>query len=144
MTEHFKDLVSQLRSLRIDAQKLRDTLVDDLCPFQKPDDRSFRTLPQSSGKGISVATSCTALMALVDSNKLNAMLSEKPCMPNGAAQASQPAPGTAPPAETKPPTPAQLFSAVVADSWKSSELDDLNAFTTCMVIRAAGFVAEAK
>ena len=92
-----------------------------LRPFQKVDDRSFFTLPQSSRQGVSVATTCTALMALIDSNRLPALFGDDPSKPK----------------------PKDVFSAVVRGTWESSGLKDLNAFTTCMVIRAAGFLVSA-
>jgi len=38
----------------------------------------------------------------------------------------------------------KLFGSVVKSTWKSSGLRDLNAFTTCMVVRAAGFLTDAE
>ena len=71
MTQSSSDLIAELRLLRADERRLRATLVDDLRRFQKKDgDRTFFTLPSSDRKGISVATTCTALMALIDSEKL--------------------------------------------------------------------------
>lgn len=127
MTQNAADLISRLRLLRIDERRLRATLIEDLRPFQKPDDLSFFTLPDSKRTGISVATTCTALMALIDSDKLIALFRKEQ---EGEEKTKERAKG--------------LFRSVVSATWKSSGLRDLNAFTTCMVIRAAGFLARAE
>jgi hypothetical protein len=127
MTQQGTDLIARLRLLRTDERRLRETLVNDLQPFQKPDDLSFFTLPDSNRTGISVATTCTALMALIDSDKLTALFRKPQEKPEKTKQRAR-----------------NLFRSVVKATWKSSGLRDLNAFTTCMVVRAAGFVTKAK
>jgi hypothetical protein len=71
------DLIARLRLLRAEGRRLRKTLIEDLRAFQKQDDLSFFTSPSSDKKGISVATTCTALMALVDANKLKKLDPDK-------------------------------------------------------------------
>lgn len=150
MTQNPSDLIAELRLLRADERRLRATLVDDLRRFQKKDgDRSFFTLPSSNRKGISVATTCTALMALKDSDKLEELFPSKPDVENVAATSpneltSQDSALSPNQPEQKQRSPKELFSDVVRETWESSGLDDLNAFTTCMVIRAAGFLVSAK
>jgi AAA+ superfamily predicted ATPase len=136
--------------------------------FQKKDDLSFFTLPISDREGISVASTATALMALIDCNELDKWKPEDKRMNGGATstfgsigqkssnhlveneetkrelKAKSPAPANPSPdaltATTKIESPKDLFTEVVKTSWKSSGLRDLNAFSTCMVIRAAGFL----
>src|SRR6266436_813945 len=126
MTQQAADLITRLRLLRTDERTLRATLEEDLRPFQKPDDLSFFTLPDSNKSGISVATTCTALMALIDSDKLLALFRQEQEEPEKSKLRAK-----------------ELFSSVVQSTWKSSGLRDLNAFTTCMVVRAAGFLVKA-
>lgn len=141
MTQQRSDLIERLRALRVDARRLRATLVDDLRQFQKLDDNSFFTLPTSDRKGISTATTCTALMALIDSNKLSELRpSDQKVGPN-QQQVGAP---TLPAQKERISPERELFSAVVAGTWESSGLRDLNAFSTCMVIRAAGFLVTAQ
>jgi hypothetical protein len=149
MTQNSSDLIAELRLLRADERSLRAALVDDLRRFQKQDDLSFFTLPSSNRKGISVATTCTALMALIDSDKLDELFASKP----GATKAVESSQSDTPPKDStsssKRPkqqhrSAAEVFSDVVSETWASSGLEDLNAFTTCMVIRAAGFLVSAK
>jgi hypothetical protein len=150
MTQSSSDLIAELRLLRADERRLRATLVDDLRRFQKKDgDRTFFTLPSSDRKGISVATTCTALMALIDSDKLDELFPSKPEVEKAAT--GSPSELTSRDSALTPNQPNQtqrsprdVFSDVVRETWASSGLDDLNAFTTCMVIRAAGFLVSAK
>src|ERR1700731_1103921 len=148
MTHNSSDLIAELRLLRADERRLRATLVDDLRRFQKQDDLSFFTLPSSNRKGISVATTCTALMALIDSDKLDELFASKPAAKPVESSQGVTAPKDSTSSSTQPKQPhrsaAEVFSAVVSETWASSGLEDLNAFTTCMVIRAAGFLVSAK
>jgi hypothetical protein len=175
MTNDIGILISQLRELRAEERKLRSTLVDDLQRFQKKD-RSFFTLPSSNRKGISVATTCTALMALIDSDKLSDLFPEEPASklpeaPEAMQTIAVASPETSkaqvpvPPREVPntpeatqliavtspgiveaevPLSPKELFTELVKGSWGSSGLNDLNAFTTCMVVRAAGFLVSSQ
>lgn len=63
-----RELISRLRRLRDDARRLHSSLVADLLPFQKADN-SFRTWPDKMDAKLSVATTATAIMALITSNK---------------------------------------------------------------------------
>src|SRR5216684_2952197 len=125
MTQQAADLIARLRLLRTDERTLRATLDEDLRPFQKQDDLSFFTLPDSNRSGLSVATTCTALMALIDSDKLLALFRREEEEEKAKLRVKD------------------LFSSVVMSTWKSSGLRDLNAFTACMVVRAAGFLVKA-
>lgn len=125
MTQQPPNLIARLRRLRTDGLRLRATLVEDLMAFQKKD-FSFFTLPDSKRAGISVATTCTALMAVIDSDK-SLVLFRKPTEDTDKAKQRA----------------KKLFSSVVRTSWISSGLEDLNAFTTAMVVRAAGFLVKA-
>lgn len=136
------DLTQRLRALRTEERRLRSSLVEDLRSFQKPD-LSFFTLPDSKiDEKISVATTCTALMALIDSNDIRALLPKIPSATKLKPQVKA----------VEIPSPEislsevrrkwkELFTRVVAGTWKSSDLPDLNAFTKCMVVRATGFLA---
>jgi ATPase family protein associated with various cellular activities (AAA) len=187
-----RELVSLLRTLRKQARSLRATLKSDLESFQKDDDGSFFTLPDSDKVGISIASSCTALMALSDPDTLEDLdphssdsaeassaasqaspaapvpLQEKPSSTPGSVGApqgqtagasvisktevSKPAgeDASAPSDRSSPSTTAQtvgkkawartLFENIVKAEWKTSGLKDLNAFSTSMVMRAAGFL----
>lgn len=156
------DLIKRLRLLRDKERLLRSTLVADMRAFQEREtDLSFFTLPISNHDGISVASTATALMALIDCGELDkwkpedkhaktvttpigADAEQKPVKSDQKADAKERSTETesekissAPP---KPETPKELFARVVATTWKSSGLPDLNAFTTCMVVRATGFL----
>src|SRR5262249_18548162 len=98
------------------------------------------TLPDSSKTGsISVATTCTALMALIFSDHLDALYSRK--WPALVAVATSKKKSTS---KGKPnPSPKDVFGDLVRADWASSGLDDLNAFTSSMVVRAAGSVVDA-
>ncbi len=128
MTQRPSELIARLRLLRTDERRLRASLVEDLRPFQKPEDLSFFTLPDSNRKGISVATTCTALMALIDSHRLLTLFRQ----------------GEGENVDVTKERIGKLFRSVVKATWRSSGLRDLNAFTTCMVVRAAGFLTKAE
>jgi len=129
MKEHSPDLITRLRVLRGDANRLRASLARDLRAFRK-EDYSFFTLPDSKPEGISVATTCTAVMALLGSNQAFLLFREEN---EDTETAKKRANGRI----------KKLFSSVVKTSWRSSDLEDLNAFTTSMVIRATGFLVKA-
>lgn len=142
------DLIEQLRALRAEERRLRTSLVDDLRAFQKKDDFSFFTGPWSNRKGISVASTCTGLMALIDSNELDKLVppttnniprKERTSAPN-AAKKQGIDDDPVDPKEQNTRAARELFAKIVKGTWASSGLEDLNAFTTCMVIRAAGFL----
>jgi hypothetical protein len=109
-----RELVGRLRQLRSDARRLHSSSVEDLAPFQKKD-KTFSTWPGSIDPPISVATTSTALMALIGSGEQGMLFSDS--FPIG-----------------------NVYRAVVAAVWQTSGLKDLNAFTTALVVRAAGFL----
>ena len=187
-----KDLVPLLRMLRKDARRLRATLKSDLMSFQIGENGSFYTLPDSDKAGISIASSCTALMALsdpdtiedldpraADSVRLECQSSsmsfdtgtedvtkhETHSQVSSEQVLSGPNKGAAKSAETSTAKPTAnietassvtasrpaeqvskkawakaLFRGIVQTKWNTSKLDDLNAFSTSMVMRAAGFL----
>src|SRR5580698_7377447 len=68
-------LITELRDLRLDTRRLNSSLVKRLKPFRKTDG-SFKTLPDSRKKkhrrrtpDISVASTCTVLMAAITGGK---------------------------------------------------------------------------
>lgn len=191
------ELISLLRAVRKQARALRGTLESDLESFQKDDDGSFYTLPDSDKVGISIASSSTALMALSDPDTLEDLdpngsdsgESTSPADKGGATVPEQPRLQEKPPAgalgsvsaqqgQTGNPSVAssggttvskavgdiggassntlltatatetpdkkawakELFKRIVEAKWETSGLDDLNAFSTSMVMRAAGFL----
>jgi len=129
MTQQVSDLINRLRSIRTEANRLRASLIGDLGAFQKKD-HTFFTLPNSKRDGISVATTCTAVMALLGSDRSFLLFREGDEDEDTSKQ------------EVKQRI-KKLFTSVVEASWRSSDLEDLNAFTTSMVIRAAGFLVRA-
>jgi hypothetical protein len=121
-------LIEDLRELRLDTRRLNSSLVERLKPFRKADG-SFKTLPDSRKKkqrkrtpDISVASTCTVLMAAIAAGK-----HEKRHKLFETRSASD------------------IFKqAVVKANWGSSGLEDGNAFTTAIVVRTAGFVVQAE
>ena len=118
-------LIEQLRQLRKDGQRVNSSLVERLFPFRKGN-KSFKTLPISElgedlpdKPDISVASTCTVLMAALgfEEDKREKLLTNKEI--------------------------AEVFkTSVEKGEWASSRLSDGNAFTTAMLLRCAGFVAE--
>ena len=118
-------LIEDLRQLRKDAQRVNSSLVKRLIPFRKPN-KSFKTLPISElgedlpdKPDISVASTCTVLMAALgfEEEKREDLLTNKEI--------------------------EEVFKkSVEKGEWASSRLSDGNAFTTAMLLRCAGFVAE--
>ena len=124
-------LIEQLRQLRTDARRLNSSLVDRLRPFQK-DDGSFKTLPSSKDqskelgpRSISVASTCTVLMAAIGAGKAAIGTDKKDKL-------------------FDEDTIRDVFSKTVVEAeWGSSGLHDGNAFTTAILVRSAGFVVKA-
>jgi hypothetical protein len=119
-------LIDDLRRLRLDAQRLNSSLVERVKPFRKKNG-SFKTLPDSRSKrqkkgapDISVASTCTVLMAAIAAGKHE----EKHKL------------------FAKPSAYEVFAEAAVKANWGSSGLNDGNAFTTAIVIRCAGFFVE--
>src|SRR5206468_6609258 len=102
--------------LTIDARRLNSSLVERLKPFQKTDG-SFKTLPRSKDRSseigaedISVASTCTVLMAAIGAGKEKKLFDKKPV--------------------------ASVFEKTVVEAqWASSGLFDGNAFTTAILVR---------
>ena len=120
-------LIGELRGLRLDTRRLNSGLVKRLKPFRKTDG-SFKTLPDSRKKrhrkgtpDISVASTCTVLMAAITGGKHEKR--DKLF-------------------ETKN-APEIFRQAVAKANWGSSGLEDGNAFTTAIVVRTAGLMIEA-
>src|ERR1700756_3508882 len=119
-------LIEELRDLRLDTRRLNSSLVERRKPFRKTDG-SFKTLPDSRKKrhrkrtpDISVASTCTVLMAAITAGK-----HEKRHKLFERKSASD------------------IFKqAVVKANWGSSGLEDGNAFTTAIVVRTAGFMVQ--
>jgi len=109
--------IARLRQLRSDARRLHSSLVKDLAPF-KEEDNSFRTWPDKHDDKISVATTATAMMALITSNKHREVFGDDSTL-------------------------AALFKSLVEAEWRSSALPDKNAFTTSMAVRAYGLLVRA-
>jgi hypothetical protein len=116
-----KDLVNKLRKLRSDAAELNRTLVTDLRPFLHSEDSvTFRLFPykQSIKGDVTVGTTCTALMALAMNGQLEDFYGKSFAVSSAK----------------------RSFGLVVEAPWSSSGLDDDNAFTTTLILRAAGFL----
>jgi hypothetical protein len=121
-------LIEELRQMRRDANRLSSSLVEHLKPFQKKNG-SFKTLPDSRETrdtkqklDISVASTCTVLMAAIAAGKHKeryALFDKQ--------------------------TVSEVFTQAAAKAtWGSSGLNDGNAFTTAIVVRSAGSVVEAE
>lgn len=121
------DLIARLRRLRAQAESLNATLVDDLKPFYDPSQLMFLRLPDSDKKRRNVTTTCSCLMSLATSGKIIQGFTEI--------------------TKTKSQDEAQsavtaIFEHIVHSPWMSSGLDDLNAFSTLVVLRAAGILTK--
>lgn len=125
-------LITDLRQMRKDAIRLNSSILEHLRTFQQDDD-SFNTLPPPISKSraedpdISVGSTCTALMALLATGTHQQLWSK--------AKGIQ---------DKTPIDIGRLFERVVASKWESSGLPDGNAFTTALVVRTAGFVAQGR
>jgi len=119
------DLIARLRMLRAEAESINATLVDDLKQFFGPTNRCFRRLPDSDEKRRNVTTTCSCLMSLATSGKI--------------IQAFTEIKGTESKAEAQSFV-TEVFEHAVNSPWMSSGLDDLNAFSSLIVLRAAGLL----
>lgn len=119
------EFIDRLRTLRRKAKELNSFLTEDLRPFSaKTENNTFVRLPTSKlkkQKDVNVTTSCTAFMALALTNLLGKFYSVK------TANEIQ-----------------SIFKSVVEAEWKSSELDEGNAFTSALVLRTAGILSKHK
>jgi hypothetical protein len=113
--------LDQLRALRKRVESLHSHVTEELKTFLNEDKLTFRRLPTSRAikNDVNVTTTCTALMALSVAGELDSFYEDK--SPDGKA--------------------FQAIKAVVEHKWTSSDLKEGNAFTTIMVLRAAGVLA---
>lgn len=120
-----QDLVDSLTVLRQRVITLAATLHDDLRPFLQTADLTFRRLPNTNGS-VSVSTTCSALMALALTRQIQQFYKSKAASTDASDRIKT------------------AFLAVVSSDWKSSNLKEKNAFTTAMVLRAAGILHKYK
>lgn len=121
--------IEELRELRTTAHRLNSTVVEHLRPFQQLNG-SFKTLPDSTIKkhaenhpkipDISVASTATVFMAAIGTGTLKEFF--------GGERRSV----------------RQVFADALRSKWGSSGLEDGNAFTTALIVRAAGMLLEGK
>jgi hypothetical protein len=114
--------LTRLRNLRHRAEALLSTLVSDLKPFQhEVEANGFCRRPDSpmDPDDVNVTTTCSCLMALTLAGKLNDFYEDP----------SKDLPGS-------------IFKNLVDAPWMSSGLTENNAFTTTLVLRTFGFLAE--
>lgn len=111
----------RLRELRRRAEALLSSLVSDLQPFRHTkEENGFVRKPDSdSADDVNVTTTCSCIMALAFADKLGEMYSD------GSKK-----------------IPNKIFANVVAAPWMSSGLAEHNPFTTTLVLRTFGFLAE--
>jgi hypothetical protein len=115
--------LQRLRKLRSKAEDLISTLTADLEPFQSKDKNlGFRRRPDSKpdhAADVNVTTTCSCLMALAHSRKLEQFYKDEP---------------------------SDIVENIIANMmkapWQSSGLTENNAFTTTLVIRLFGAIAE--
>src|SRR5580698_1883696 len=125
-------LLKELRQMRKDAIRLNGSIVEHLKSFQQDDD-SFSTLPppiskpRSEDRDISIGSTCTALMALLATRTHEQLWSKQ----KGAQ-------------DKTPVNIGELFEEVVRSKWQTSGLPDGNAFTTALVVRTAGLIAQGR
>src|SRR4051812_22016930 len=124
-----KRTAARLRELRRKALWLNETFSVDLHPFHEGNG-VFRRLPTSAkpeGGDINASTSCTALMALCSNDGFDRFFNVK-----------------AKPKELpvrRHELTIKVLQRIVESDWRSSRLKDNNAFTTTLVLRTAGFLA---
>lgn len=121
--------LSALRKLRTRAEHLHATLEDDLRPFLHESDAvTFRRLPDSPSdeNDVSVATTCSALMALSESHKLDGFYHH----PDNSSQE--------PDSDDK--SCSRALDMILRASWDSSNLGPDNPFTASLVTRTAGML----
>lgn len=125
--------LDQLRALRKQAATLHSSIVDDLRPFLNGTRPTFRRLPTSEIRltDAKVTTTCTALMSLAATRKLQLFYSAR--VPSKKGHGS------------KGPT-ARAFEAIKLavedETWATAALERDDAFTANMVLRTAGMLAK--
>lgn len=117
--------IEKLRSLRRKAAEINATIVDDLKSFYLPDHHRFRRLPNSDDEG-NVTNTCSCLMALATSEKLNEFFGRVLDLKKQTE------------IDQKITT---IFEIAVDSEWMSSGLDDNNAFTALIVLRTGGILS---
>lgn len=113
--------LDELRGLRAQAEAVNASLLSDLRPFlHQQNGLTFRRLPtDSSNEKLNVTSTCTALMTLAVSYQLGHFY-------NTSAYAER---------------ATSAFRTIVGHPWRSSGLAEKNAFTSSLVLRAAGVLA---
>ncbi len=115
--------LNRLRKLRRRAEVLLSTLVSDLKPFRHEKEvNGFRRKPDSisAADDVNITTTCSCLMALALSGKLDDFYGDN---------------------RTK--IVPSIFAALFSAPWMSSGLTENNAFTTTLIVRLYGFLLEA-
>ena len=123
--------LQRLRAIRFKADQLLDTLVNDLRPFRSKDERlGFRRTPTSPSEegDVNVTTTCSCLMALALFGQIKSFYQKKD---NKAVTDDHKA------------VIADTIRNLIIAPWKSSGLDENNAFSTTLVLRSYGFLKEA-
>ena len=123
--------LQRLRTLRTRAGNLLSHVAEDLRPFRQTDDLTFRRKPDSrlDANDVNVTTSCSCLMALALTDKL-----EQFYAPKGTKERAE---DTRKEANFRV---AEAFAKLVGATWMSSGLTENNAFTTTLVLRLLGFL----
>lgn len=115
--------LTRLRRLRSDAESLLRSLAQDLDSFRhKEPHHGFRRTPSSESieNDVGITTTCSCLMALALSGKLDEVFGDEMGLTEGAA----------------------IFDKILDSPWMSSGLPENNAFTTTLVLRLLGFLVE--
>lgn len=113
--------IADLRELRRKTKAIYGDLQRDLEAFQQSNG-GFATLPPPEGNKIHVTTTCTALMALSAARLIDKVF----------------------PSESRGKAITSVFERVVRYEWKSEGLKKDNPFSSALVLRAAGFLVDAK
>jgi hypothetical protein len=120
--------LADLRKLRVAANALSATSVDDLRPYRNKDEITFRVKADSSLKDdASAASTCTGLMMLAAVNGFTGMYARKE-----AAIAEQ--------GKQALEAVTKAIDRICEAKWDSSGLGATNAFTRVLVFRALGFL----
>lgn len=117
-----RTIIDRLRNLRTRAHDLGATIADDLKPFRHATDKlTFRRRPKDPSKtgDVGVTSTCSCLMALVMAGKWR----DRDLYED----------------ESKV---SQALDSIMKAPWMSSGLDESNAFTTTLVLRAFGFLTQ--
>lgn len=112
------ETLGALRDLKARVANIRSSIVDDLSTFLRADQLSFRRLPASDNvkKEASVATTCSAIMALSLAGKLRDVYKSK--------------------------SVREALELLMGSAWDSSELPIDNAFTRTILLRTVGMLVD--